>query len=72
MKEIRLTVKEKMNELNITRYALAQSTNTKYQTIDNYYKNKVKQYDSEILLRICNGLECDISDIIKIFDSPGE
>jgi len=36
-----------------------------YQIIDNYYKNKVKRYDSYVLDRICEALGCDISDIIE-------
>jgi len=51
---------------NISRYELAKRTNIKYQTIDNYYKNKVVRYDKEILLKICLALQCEVGDIIKI------
>ena len=39
-------------------------TGIKYQTIDNYYKNKVTRYDKFILTKICCALECQISDIL--------
>ena len=59
-------LKQKLDEMNMTRYELAKRTNIKYQTIDNYYKNRVVRYDSDLLLKICTALECDVGDIIKI------
>lgn len=50
---------------NISRYELAKRTGIQYQIIDNYYKNKVKRYDSFVLDRICEALNCNISDIIE-------
>ena len=62
---IRLTIDKLLKELEISRYELAKRTGVQYQIIDNYYKNKVRRYDSYILERICKALECDISDIIE-------
>ena len=63
---VRIVLKQKLEEMNITRYELAKRTNIKYQTIDNYDKNRVVRYDSDLLLKICTALECDVGDIIKI------
>ncbi len=63
---VRIVLKQKLEEMNMTRYELAKRTNIKYQTIDNYYKNRVVRYDSDLLLKICTALECDVGDIIKI------
>ncbi len=62
---IRLTVSEYLDKNGITRYELAKRSGIKFQIIDNYYKNKVVRYDSDILNRICNALGCDISDLIQ-------
>ncbi len=62
---ITLTVDKCLNKLRITRYELSKRTGIRFQIIDNYYKNKVVRYDSDILNRICVALDCDISDIIK-------
>ncbi len=62
---IRLTLKETLEKKNVTRYELAKRTGIQYQIIDNYYKNKVKRYDSYVLERICDALDCDIKDIIQ-------
>lgn len=66
MKTIKITLDEKLRALGITRYELAKRSEIGYQTIDNYYKNKVVRYDKDILLKICVTLNCDISDIVKI------
>ena len=36
-----------------------------YQIVDNYYKNKVVRYDSDVLNRMCEALSCDISDLLR-------
>lgn len=60
-----LTIDKQLEKLKISRYELAKRTGIQYQIIDNYYKNKVKRYDSYVLDRICNTLDCKIEDIIE-------
>lgn len=62
---IRLTIDKILEKRGITRYELAKRTEIKFQTIDRYYKNRVIRYDSYILDRICEVLECNVSDIIE-------
>lgn len=62
---IRLTLKEFLDERNITRYQLSQQSNVQYQTIDKYYKNTINRYDGYILSRICEALDCQIGDILE-------
>ena len=62
---IKLTFDKYINERNITRYEVAKRTGIAFQIIDKYYKNKVVRYDSYILDKICEALDCDISDIIE-------
>ena len=62
---IRLCLDKALAFSNISRYELAKRTGIQYQIIDNYYKNKVKRYDSYVLERICIALNCEISDIIE-------
>lgn len=61
---VKLTLDKILEAKGITRYQLAKITGIKYQTIDNYYKNKVVRYDSYILSKICEALKCEISDIL--------
>lgn len=62
---IRLTLDRYLEQVSITRYELAKRTGIRFQIIDNYYKNKVVRYDSYVLDRICEALDCDIADIIE-------
>ena len=52
MKTIKITLDKKLRSLGITRYELAKRSSVGYQTIDNYYKNRVVRYDKDILLKI--------------------
>lgn len=62
---IKITLDNALKNAGITRYELSKRTGIQYQIIDNYYKNKVKRYDSYILERICGALDCKIEDIIE-------
>ena len=62
---IKLTIDKYIDTRKITRYELSKRTGIRFQVIDNYYKNKVVRYDSYVLDRICEALNCKISDIIE-------
>ena len=65
MGTVRIRLDSYLESVNITRYELSKRTKIKFQTIDNYYKNKVIRYDSHILAQICSCLECNIGDVIE-------
>lgn len=62
---IRICLDGLLKMKGISRYELAKRTGIQYQIIDNYYKNKVKRYDNYVLDRICEALECDVSEVIE-------
>ncbi len=62
---VRLTIDKLLEKHGITRYELAKRTEIKFQTIDRYYKNRVVRYDSYILDKICEVLDCTVGDIIE-------
>lgn len=57
-----LTLDKTLEKRKISRYELAKVTGIQYHIIDNYYKNRVKRYDSYVLDRICEALDCKIED----------
>jgi putative transcriptional regulator len=63
---LRLCLDELLEKQKISRYELAKRTGVTYQTIDSYYKNKLLRYDTEVLLKICLALDCEISELIRI------
>jgi len=62
---IRICLDNALEKYNISRYELAKRTGIQYQVIDNYYKNRVKRFDSFVLERICLALNCDVCEIIE-------
>ena len=62
---VRLILDQYLDKNHITRYELAKRTNIRYHIIDKYYKNKVVRYDSYILARICEALECEVSELLE-------
>lgn len=62
---IRISLDVVLERVGVSRYELAKRTGIQYQIIDNYYKNRVKRYDSFVLERICEALDCGIEDIIE-------
>ena len=69
---IKIILDQTLRAKNISRYALAKRTGIQYQIIDNYYKNKVIRYDSYVLDRICEELDCNISDVIVYNKQTGK
>lgn len=69
---IRLCIDKALKQRNISRYELAKRTGIQYQIIDNYYKNRVKRYDSFVLERICYALNCEIGEILEFSKNEGE
>ena len=62
---IKLTVDKLIDNKGITRYELAKRTGLRFHIVDGYYKNKVVRYDSYILDKFCEALDCDIKDLIE-------
>lgn len=62
---MKLTVNEYLDNHGITRYELAKRTGIRFHIIDNYYKNRVVRYDSYVLNKMCEALECDVKDLIR-------
>ena len=62
---IRISLDKALEKYGISRYELAKRTGIQYQIIDNYFKNRVKRYDSYVIERVCDALECGICEIIE-------
>lgn len=62
---MKLNIKNRMEELNITRYELAQKIGVTYPTIDKIYKGESTSIKFDILESICKVLKCTPNDILK-------
>ena len=62
---VRITLERALTARGMSRYELAKRTGIQYQVIDNYYKNRVKRYDSYVLDRMCEALGCGLEEILE-------
>lgn len=65
---IRIALDQVLQEKHMTRYQLSKRTSINYQTIDNYYKNRVDRYDSALLLKMCRALGCEVGELVRIIN----
>ncbi|WP_262397799.1 helix-turn-helix domain-containing protein [Zongyangia hominis] len=65
---VRLCLNRYLDEHHISRYWLAKKARIEYPVINRYYKNKVVRYDSNVLAKICDALQCQIEDILEYVD----
>ena len=63
----RITVhlKEMLAQKGMTRNALAQATNTRFEVIDKWYGNQIERLDLDVLARICYVLDCSPAELIQ-------
>lgn len=63
--EIKIKLRELMEEKGITRYQLSRLTNTRFEVINKWYSGNVERIDSDVLARLCFSLGCRVEDIIE-------
>ena len=59
-------IKTIMNSKNISQNILAKMTRLSINTIRSYYHSDIKRVDLDVLSRICEALNCEPKDIIKL------
>lgn len=67
---MKIDIKQKLKEKNMTRYELAKRIGVTYPTIDNIYKGTSTSIKFEILEAICNELCCSPNDILILNEYP--
>ena len=55
-----------LDEKKISKNKLSQDTETDYKVVTRYINGDLTRLDINILERLCNYLDCDISDIIEL------
>ncbi len=54
---------------NISKNKIVENAKVQRTQLQNYLLNKVSRVDLDVLARICNYLDCEISDVLK-FEKP--
>lgn len=66
---MKIFIKQKLDEIGMTRYELAKRIGVTYPTIDNIYKGASTSIKFEILEAICKELNCSPTEILISDDS---
>lgn len=67
-----ITIDEYRRQHGISKYKIIKNCNVSHTQLNNYCNNKVERIDLPVLARICNYLECEISDILKYIPDESE
>jgi len=54
-----------MKKKDISKNSLCRMTGIAYNALQRYCKSEIKRVDLDVISRICEALDCEISDIIK-------
>lgn len=54
-----------MKKKDISKNSLCRMTGIAYNALQRYYKSKIKIVDLDVISRLCEPLDCKISDILK-------
>lgn len=62
---IKIKLSELLGKNKMTRKALAEMVDARPNTIGDLYHEKVKRVELDLLSRICEALDCEISDLLE-------
>ena len=66
---MKVILKETLEKQGNSQYWLAKETGISQSTLSNLCANKTSKIDFLVLQKICNALDCDVTDIISVKES---
>lgn len=66
---MKVILKKTLEKQGKSQYWLAKETGIAVSTLSNLCANKTSKIDFLVLQKICNALDCDITDIISVKES---
>lgn len=69
---IRIDLENLLKEKNISKNKVCLNCKMQRTQLNNYCKNKVTKVDLQVLTRLCEYLDCEPNDILKLCDEDGE
>lgn len=68
--KILITLDEKLNEIGMSQHELSRLTEIRQPSINEMCRNQTVRLPLDNLAKICEVLNCDISDILKLVKEP--
>ena len=69
MKYLHLKLPELLAEKGISRAKLCRDLNLQRTNINRYYRDEFQRIDAVLIARLCEYLNCDVSDLLELKDS---
>ncbi|EGO88322.1 helix-turn-helix transcriptional regulator [Clostridium botulinum C] len=63
---VKFILKETLEKKDITRYKLSKLTGIDYNTLSKMFNNQATQIKLDTLNKLCNALDCEITDILEL------
>lgn len=66
MKYLHLKLPEILTEKGISRAKLCRDLNLQRTNVNRYYRDQFQRIDSDLIVRLCEYLDCDIADLLEL------
>lgn len=66
MKYLHLRLPELLEEKGISRTRLCRDLDLQRTNLNRYYRDNFQRIDANLIVRLCEYLECDIADLLEI------
>lgn len=66
MKYLHLRLPELLEEKGISRTRLCRDLDLQRTNLNRYYRDNFQRIDANLIVRLCDYLECDIADLLEI------
>lgn len=66
MKYLHLRLPELLDEKGISRTRLCRDLDLQRTNLNRYYRDNFQRIDANLMVRLCEYLECDIADLLEI------
>ena len=63
--KIKITLASYLEEREISRYKIIKNCNVSQTQLNRYYRNQIERIDLDVLARICDYLNCEVSDLLE-------
>lgn len=63
--KIYIKLESYLKEREISRYKIIKNCNVSQTQLNRYYRNQIERIDLDVLARICDYLQCEVSDLLE-------